>query len=126
MKSVKPGGWLPALLVQILIMGLMCALLLLLSLLMPAEAASIVYAISMWALVPLIALGSSMLAARKGLYYWVAWIAPFLVQMLVHFIMTGMPPSSPGMVMVTILLSIFGAAAGEEMNKRSARNRRSK
>ncbi len=98
---------------EALVLGL-ASLLIFLSLAMPGT----VYELVMWAAVPLLGLGSAWLCVRMGAPYGMAWIAPPLCQVGAQWLLTGVLPASPGMPMVTLLASAFGAAAGHEQARR--------
>lgn len=117
--------WAWVLLLQALMVCLAALLLLLLSFSLSAPDGGFMYDVTMWALVPLIGLASSVAAVRLGLHYMLAWVAPPVCQVLAQLALTGLLPASPGMPMLTLLLSAFGAAAGEELCRRS-RGRRAK
>lgn len=121
MKQRRKWGWPLALLAEIAIAAAVPCGLLLASLSVDAPLSTAMYGATMWALVPLAGALTAFLAVRKGLHYLLAWIAPALLQILIQRLMTGYLPTSPGMPMVTLLLSVVGAAAGEERNKRQAR-----
>lgn len=115
--------WWIALPVQLALASLLSALLMFLSFSIAAPDGGVLYDVVMWAVIPLIGFALSCLAVRMGLHYYAAWIAPALCQSGAHLLLTALLPSSPGMAMVTLLLSFFGAATGEEWNRREARKK---
>lgn len=106
---------------QLMLVGLVCAGLLLISFTQDASVGGVLYDVSMWGLIPLAAGLSSYLAVRLGLHYFLAWIAPPILQIGIHAVLTAILPASPGMPMVTLLICVLGAAAGEERNRRGVK-----
>lgn len=117
----KRGHWALILAAQTAIMLAASALLQAGSLSLPTQAAALAYACVMWGVLPVLGGISSYLATRRGLNNYAAWIMPCICQAAAHYLLTGMPPESAGMVFLTAALSLVCAAAGEEMNRRKGR-----
>lgn len=107
-----------AVLAQVMLVLGLATLLIYLTLALEAPLGGTVYGVVMWAVVPLLGLGSAWLCVRMGAPYGIAWIAPPLCQVAAQWLLTGVLPESPGMPMVALLLSAFGAAAGYEQTRR--------
>ena len=75
------------------------------------------YAVLLWAGAPLAGLFTSCRAVRRGLNNYLAFLAPAPCLYLAHALLWGfIPGAGPGLV--TALLSLIGAAAGEVLNRR--------
>jgi len=111
-----------ALALQCALVAALYAALLLVCLTQSPEVGGALYDAGMWTLMPLLGGLSAYVAARLGLHHYLAWIAPPLLQVGIHVLLVGLPPTSPGMPMVTLVVAAFGAAAGEEHARRIARS----
>lgn len=118
MLSRLNGHWLIILLLQVVAISLLIVLLLLLSFSVAAPDGGVIYDVAMWFLIPVLGFFSSLVAVRAGLNPYAAWVAPAACQTMAHVALTAMPPSSPGMPMIVLLLSVIGAATGDEINRR--------
>ena len=76
-----------------------------------------VHAICMWVLSPILGFLSGLIATRKGLLNYAAWIAPPVMLFVGYEIAWGYPPQ-PGPVFLCGLISLVGAATGEVLNQR--------
>lgn len=118
MRSRLKGHWLVIILLQAAAISLLTILLLLLSFSIAASDGGVVYDLVMWFVVPLCSFFASLGAVRGGLNAYAAWIAPPIGQTVAQLLLTGFFPSSPGMPMITLLLSVIGAATGDEITRR--------
>ncbi len=85
-------------------------------------AGALLYGAAMWGLMPLIGLVTACRAVGRGLNNYLAWLAPAACLYLAHFLVWGFsPPAGAGLL--TALLSLAGAAAGEVLNQRRGRDR---
>lgn len=75
------------------------------------------HALAMWGFVPLAGLASSCVAVCRGLNNYAAWIAPPACLYAANLIVWGYAPSA-GPALVTALLSLIGAAAGQVIVER--------
>lgn len=126
MKDSKALRAAAALALQAAAMTALSALWIRLSLGLGAPMGGALYDLSMWGLVPLLGLGSAWACVRLGAPYGIAWILPPPAQVAAQWLLTGLLPASPGMPMVTLLASAFGAAAGYEQLRRCARRHKRK
>lgn len=110
--------WVKALILQIVLYALMVAATVVGTLLVPTSLTGFVFHIFNWVVLPLLGGVFSYLATRRGLYYLGAWIAPPILMVAVYWAVTGIPPQHAMMVVLCALVSIIGAAAGYEMNRR--------
>ncbi len=97
--------------------------------LLPADVlAGLPYAVMMWFVVPLLGALTAFYMVRRGVVAFAAFWLPPILQTLVHWLVAGLPPLSAGMPLTAALLSLVGAAAAEELNKRNgpSRTRRKK
>lgn len=76
-----------------------------------------VYAAASWIGMPLLGAVSAYRATRRGLLNYAAWIAPPVCMGASHWLLYGYPPAT-GPVLLSALISLVGAAAGEVMNQR--------
>ena len=76
-----------------------------------------VHAICMWGLSPILGFISGLIATRRGLLNYAAWIAPPVMLFVGYEIAWGYPPQ-PGPVFLCGLISLVGAATGEVLNQR--------
>ena len=76
-----------------------------------------VHAICMWVLSPILGFLSGLIATRRGLLNYAAWIAPPVMLFVGYVIAWGYPPQ-PGPVFLCGLISLVGAATGEVLNQR--------
>ena len=76
-----------------------------------------VHALCMWGLSPILGFLSGLIATRKGLLNYAAWIAPPVMLFVGYEIAWGYPPA-PGPVFLCGFISLVGAAAGEVLNQR--------
>ena len=81
------------------------------------------YAAFMWGLVPLSGAVTAFFMVRLGVNAFGAFWLPPVVATAVHWLIAGVPPLSFGMTLTAALLSIVGAAAGEEWTKRADKKR---
>ncbi len=109
--------WLWILLAQALIVTGVTALAVILLLAGP-DAAGPVYGVFMWGLTPLTGAVTAFFAVRLGLNAYNAFWVPPIAQTAAHWLIAGLPPLSFGMPLTVMLVSIVGAAAGEEWMKR--------
>ena len=80
-------------------------------------AGAVAYAAAVWGLVPLSGMVISCRAVGRGLNNYLAWIAPAGGLFAAHFLVWGFsPPAGAGLL--TALLSLIGAAAGEVLRRR--------
>jgi hypothetical protein len=93
-------------------------------LLAEADAAGAAYGFMMWAALPLTGALTAFYAVRMGLVGFAAFWLPPILETLVHWLIAGYPPLSVGMPLTAALLSIVGAAAGEELNRRGKKQAR--
>ena len=94
------------------------ALLIYIGIAMEANLGARYYDIMMWVTVPVVGFLCAWWATRLGLSHWLSWLAPGIALVLGHLIIVGVLPGSPGMPMVTMLISLIGAATGEEQLRR--------
>jgi small-conductance mechanosensitive channel len=122
-KPLRRWPWL--ILGQALILSILTALAVLT--LTGADADGAAYRAMMWGVVPLSGAVTAFFAVFRGLNSFAAFWLPPVVQTAVHWLITGMPPLSAGMPLTAALVSIVGAAAGEEARRRfQKQNRRKK
>lgn len=81
------------------------------------------YAALIWAGVPLAGLFTACRAVRRGLNNYAAWIAPAPCLFAAYYLLWGFSPAA-GAGLVTALLSLVGAAAGEVLNARERAQRK--
>ena len=84
------------------------------------------YAALMWGVVPLVGAVTAFFMVRLGVNAFAAFWLPPVVATAVHWLIAGLPPLSFGMTLTATLLSIVGAAAGEESLKRGKKKRQKK
>ena len=113
-NTLRRWPWL--ILGQALILSLLTALAVLT--LSGADATGGTYQAMMWGVVPLSGAVTAFFAVRLGLNSFAAFWLPPVVQTAVHWLIAGMPPLSAGMPLTAALISIVGAAAGEETSRR--------
>ena len=77
------------------------------------------YGLLLWGVVPLAGLVSSCRAVGRGLNNYLAWLAPAPCLCAAHWLVWGFPPSA-GAALLTALLALVGAAAGEVLRQRKA------
>ncbi|MBE5807955.1 MAG: hypothetical protein E7317_06405 [Clostridiales bacterium] len=77
-----------------------------------------IYDAAMWTLPGLIGLLTAYRATRRGLNNYLAWIAPPALTAAMHLALWTYLPK-PGPVLLMVLLSVIGAAAGEVRNEQS-------
>ena len=78
---------------------------------------AILYGVLLWGGVPLAGLLSACRAVRRGLNNYLAWIAPAPCLYAANFLLWGYsPPAGPALL--TALLSLVGAAAGQVLSQR--------
>lgn len=118
--------WIGQMALQALAAALVTAAAVFLSIMLPSAIGRWIYGAGMWCLTGLAGAVSAFLAVRKGLCSYAAWIMPPLAQCGVHMAMVGYPPQSAGMALVTALLSLVGAAAGQVLNEREEKARKNK
>ena len=82
-----------------------------------------VYSILTWAVVPLLGAVSAYRTTLRGLNNYLAWLAPPVCTVAVHLLIWTYFPE-PGPVMVCLLISIVGAAAGEVMLREQAKEQK--
>ena len=81
-------------------------------------AGALFYGVALWAIVPLAGLATACLAVRMSLNNYLAWLAPAPCLYAAHYLLWGFsPPAGAGLL--TALLSLVGAAAGEVLNRRA-------
>jgi hypothetical protein len=115
--QLQKTRWPWILLGQALIMSLLTALAVFLLIAGPDEAWP-AYAALMWGVIPLAGAVTAFFAVRLGLNAYAAFWLPPVMQTAAHWLISGMPPLSAGMPMIAALVSIVGAAAGEEWTRR--------
>ena len=76
-----------------------------------------VHALCMWGLSPILGFLSGLIATRRGLLNYAAWIAPPVMLFVGYEIAWGYPPQ-PGPVFLCGFISLVGAATGEVLNQR--------
>ena len=74
-------------------------------------------AAALWFVAPLAGLMSACLARRMGLNGYLAWLAPPICLYAAHALLWGYPPPA-GPTLLTALAALFGAAAGEVLERR--------
>ena len=77
---------------------------------------SFVHGACIWVITPLAGFASALLATKKGLLNYAAWIAPPLMLLAGYWIVWGYP-IGPGAVLLDAFVSLVGAAAGEVMKR---------
>lgn len=118
----KRRRWPWILLGQILIVSLPTALAVMVLLAGP-DAAGPIYGALMWGLTPLAGAVTAFFAVRLGLNAFAAFWLPPIAQTAAHWLIAGLPPLSIGMPATVMLVSIVGAAVGEEWMKRGGKPR---
>ncbi len=91
--------------------------------LLAGPAAGPLYAALMWGVAPLSGAVTAFFMVRLGINAFAAFWLPPVVATAVHWLIAGVPPLSFGMTLTAALLSILGAAAGEESIKRAKKKR---
>ena len=76
-----------------------------------------VHAVCMWGLSPILGFISGLIATRKGLLNYAAWIAPPVMLFVGYELAWGYPPPV-GPVFLCGFISLVGAATGEVLNQR--------
>ena len=71
----------------------------------------------MWGLSPILGFLSGLIATRKGLLNYAAWIAPPVMLFVGYVLVWGYAPSA-GPVFLCGFVSLVGAATGEVLNQR--------
>ena len=77
-----------------------------------------VYGILSWAGMSAVGMTLAYRATRRGLLNYAAWIVPPACMWLGHWLLWGYSPD-PGPVLLSALISLVGAAAGEVRNQQS-------
>ena len=88
------------------------------------DAAGPAYGALMWGVIPLTGAVTAFFAVRLGINAFAAFWLPPVAQTACHWLISGLPPLSFGMPVTAMLVSIVGAAAGEEWMKRGGKPRR--
>lgn len=109
LKKLKP------LLLQLLVISLLSAALPLAALILGLSA---LLTATYWVLLPLAGLFSSLRVTRCGISCYLAWILPPICMSAAPWLLIGYPPDA-GAMLLCVLLSIVGAAAGDVLNKRN-------
>lgn len=115
--------WPWILLGQALIVSLLTALAVVLLIAGPDEAWPL-YGSLMWGAIPLAGAVTAFFAVKLGLNAFAAFWLPPVMQTAAHWLISGMPPLSAGMPMVAALVSVVGAAAGEEWTRRQKKKKK--
>ena len=105
-------GWIWAWALQIALMLAVSALAAL-----SRSAHEALYAAMLWGVVPLAGLLTACRAVGRGLNNYLAWLAPAACLFAAHFALWGYSPN-PGAGLLTALLSLVGAAAGQVLKER--------
>lgn len=85
-------------------------------------AGAFLYGAALWGLMSLTGLLTACRAVNRGLNNYLAWLAPAACLYLAHYLIWGFsPPAGAGLL--TALLSLVGAAAGEVLNQRRDKRR---
>lgn len=116
--AVKKHHWVLSLILQIVFYAAATAVGVIGTLMVPTTLTGLVFHLVNWVLLPVLGAVSAYRTTRGGVYYLGAWIAPPVLMLTIYWGMTGLPPQHAMMVILCALLSIIGAAAGHEMNKR--------
>lgn len=95
---------------------LMCSVVTALSILLGGT----LHAIFLWGAMPLCGFISAMIATKKGLLNYVAWIAPPAMMYLGNWLLWGYAPSA-GPVFFCGFISLVGAATGEVLKRQGRR-----
>ena len=93
------------------------------ALLADPAAAGPLYAALMWGAAPLTGAVTAFFMVRLGVNAFAAFWLPPVVTTAVHWLIAGLPPLSFGMTLTAAVVSIVGAAAGEEWVKRAGKTR---
>lgn len=120
--STRRAGWplmlvLQAVTMALAVMGGVCF-----SLLLPSDVSAWVYEMCMWVLLPGWGAFLAYCAVRRGLHHYAAWEIPPVMLVGIHWLLTGAPPENAGMALLTVVLAMLAASAGEEVNRRRARS----
>ena len=76
-----------------------------------------VSALASWAFMPAAGLSVSLMATRRGLLNYAAWIAPPVCMALTHYLLWRYLPDA-GPVLLCAFVSVIGAAAGQVIKER--------
>jgi len=118
-------GWIMGLSVQIVSLSAISAANALMPLFLPLPDPIMFQRIISWIVIQIAGALSAYYAVRTGLGNFFAWIMPPVLYAFIPWLVIGFPPDAGPMLLCT-LLSIMGAAAGDEMNKREEKRRRGK
>lgn len=115
--------WPLILLAQVGVVAALTALAVMTLLAGPNEAGPL-YEALMWGVVPLSGAATAFFLVRLGVSAFAAFWLPPVTATAVHWLIAGVPPLSFGMTLTAALVSIVGAAAGEEWTKRAGKRAR--
>ena len=118
-------GWIIGLSVQIVCLSVISAANALMPLFLPLSDPIMFQRIISWIVIQIAGAVSAYYAVRTGLGNFFAWIMPPVLYAAIPWLVIGYPPNA-GPMLLCALLSITGAAAGDEMNKREEKRRRGK
>ena len=116
-------GWIMGLGVQIVSLSALSAANAVMPLVLPLPDPIMFQRIISWIVIQIAGALSAYYAVRTGLSGFFAWIMPPVLYASIPWLVIGYPPGA-GPMLLCALVSIMGAAAGDEMNKREAKRRR--
>lgn len=70
-----------------------------------------------WALLPLAGFFTALRVTRRGVSCYLGWILPPILMSITPWLLVGYPPYA-GSMLLCVLTSMIGAAAGDVMNRR--------
>ena len=83
------------------------------------------HGVLLWGATPVAGLLTACRAVRRGLNNYLAWIAPAPCLFAVHYLIWGYSPSA-GAALLTAFASLVGAAAGEVLNQKKQKGRKTR
>jgi hypothetical protein len=118
-------GWIIGLSVQIVSLSAISAANAIMPLVLPLSDPIMFQRIISWLIIQIAGTLSAYYAVRTGLSNFFAWIMPPVLYTSIPWLIIGYPPGA-GPMLLCALVSIMGAAAGVEINKREEKRRQEK
>ena len=81
------------------------------------------YKIAAWGLMPLFGMAGAYWATVRGVNNYLAWLASPVCAFASHWLVAGFTPDGPGPTLLSALLAIIGAAAGDVVKRGRAGDR---
>ena len=116
-------GWIKGLSVQIVSLSAISMANAIMPLVLPLPDPIMFQRVISWIAIQIAGALSACYAVKTGLGSFFAWIMPPVLYASIPWLIIGYPPGA-GPMLLCALLSIMGAAAGDEMNKKEDKRRR--